>query len=181
MLTFNPLRSPANISRFIDIIATSLHATPLTKYFIVEIDRAPPPYSSPLVDLAHRRKHFAAGIREESESGAELVEAGDWLAIAFWEPPSFKGTPFTNIGPSERLRTEWGTRVAKVRLSTPHYHLQFLARTPAASGAITAVIQPFLDHARAEGVPAWLEAIDPRGVRIYEHYGFRVVAKVTFG
>jgi hypothetical protein len=173
-----------DVSRFTDIIATSFHATSLTNAFIVEIDSTPPPYPSPLVDFDRRRRHFAAGIQDEANQGAELVEAGDWSAIACWEPPNFKGTPFALTSSSSALRAEWRDRIAAVRPKSPHYHLQFLARNPeipSVRGAITAIIQPFLDRARAEGVPAWLEAVDEHSVKVYEHFGFRLVEKITLG
>lgn len=40
---------------------------------------------------------------------------------------------------------------------------------------------PFLDRARAEGLPAWLEATTPQAVRVYEHFGFRVVEEIVVG
>ena len=66
----------------------------------------------------------------------------------------------------------------------PHWHLNFLARDPAKAnirGAISAVMLPFLERAREEGVPVWLEATYPHAVAIYEHYGFRVCEEVVVG
>ena len=66
----------------------------------------------------------------------------------------------------------------------PHWHLAFLARDPAKSdvkGAISAVMLPFLERAREEGVPIWLEATYPHAVAVYEHYGFRVCEEVVIG
>ena len=70
------------------------------------------------------------------------------------------------------------------KLLRPHYHLSFLARVPgreAVKGAISAVMLPFLAKAGEEGMPVWLEATSPRGVGVYEHYGFRVCEEVTIG
>ncbi len=81
------------------------------------------------------------------------------------------------------MRKTWRERIAELK-PEKYYHLQFLARNPDVPlipGAVTAVIQPFLDRARAEGVPAWLEAVDERSVRLYEHFGFHLVEKVTMG
>ncbi len=67
----------------------------------------------------------------------------------------------------------------------PHYHLSFLARNPdhpaKTPGAISAVVLPFLDRAREEGVPVWLEATYPHAVSVYEHYGFRICEEVSVG
>ncbi|KIX02282.1 uncharacterized protein Z518_08221 [Rhinocladiella mackenziei CBS 650.93] len=66
----------------------------------------------------------------------------------------------------------------------PFYHLSFLARNPSAprvEGSINAVMTPFLERARAENVPAWLEATTRQAVRVYEHFGFRVVEGIVVG
>lgn len=66
----------------------------------------------------------------------------------------------------------------------PYYELKFLARNPEVprvEGAISAVVRPFLERARNEGVPVWLEAADPAAVTVYEHFGFRVVERITTG
>ena len=66
----------------------------------------------------------------------------------------------------------------------PHYYLDFFARNPtieSTPGALTAVMQPWLDRAKAEGLPAWLEATYEKAVKVYEHFGFRVVEKITVG
>jgi hypothetical protein len=49
------------------------------------------------------------------------------------------------------------------------------------TGAISAVVEPYLNRAREEGVPAWLEATNEHARDIYIHFGFRVVdtLKVT--
>lgn len=66
----------------------------------------------------------------------------------------------------------------------PFWHLGFLARDPEKEkvpGAISAVVVPFLQRAREERVPAWLEATTMYGVRLYEFFGFRLVETVTVG
>lgn len=66
----------------------------------------------------------------------------------------------------------------------PYYHLSFLARNtsvPRVSGSINAVMLPFLQRAKAENVPAWLEATTPQAVKIYEHFGFRVAEQIVVG
>lgn len=51
----------------------------------------------------------------------------------------------------------------------------------AVPGALRAVILPFLARARRDRVPAWLEAVSPRAVAVYERCGFRVVDVVVVG
>jgi hypothetical protein len=66
----------------------------------------------------------------------------------------------------------------------PYYHLSFLARNtaiPKVSGSINAVMLPFLQRAKAENAPAWLEATTPQAVKIYEHFGFRIAEQIVVG
>lgn len=189
---------------------------------MVDNDATPPPYPSPLINYARRERHFANGILESAESGAELVQAGDWSAVALWESPSYQGKPFieSKARPGAMLN-EWRSRVRAAKAKylaapafrsssdsqsstndsisqqscrdaersdesqlRPYYHLSFLARNPSAprvEGSINAVMTPFLDRAREEMVPAWLEATTPQAVRVYERHGFRIVEEIVLG
>ena len=213
--------SPTDLSYFIQIIVSAFSQTALTTAFIVDIDSTPPPYPSPLVDAARRERHFSQGILDSAASNAELVQAGNWSAIALWEPPTFQGKAFidSKARPGEILG-EWRGKIRAAKekylplpsskTSTdsesssndggsnsnsdtgssskpqirPFYHLSFLARNPSAPrvpGSINAVMTPFLERARDENVPAWLEATTPQAVKIYEHFGFRVVEEIVVG
>jgi hypothetical protein len=221
-----PTDSKEDIQKFIAIIADAFEETALTTAFISEIDATPPPYPSTSIDTARRHRHFAQGILDSAGSGAELVQAGNWSAIALWEPPSYVGKPFIDSkarpGP---LLSEWKARVKaaqrrclaitparsgdhdqvdstrtspevsaseseSVEAATeetklrPFYHLSFLARNPSSPrvpGSINAVISPFLERARAENVPAWLEATTRQAATVYAHHGFRLVEAITIG
>jgi hypothetical protein len=48
-------------------------------------------------------------------------------------------------------------------------------------GVAHALITPFLEKARQENVPAWLEAINDHARDVYSHFGFRVVEEVRIG
>ena len=204
--------SSTDLNNFINIITEAFASTALTNAFIVDNDRTPPPYPSPSIDANRRRRHFAQGILDSAYSNAELVQAGNWSAIALWEPPSYQGKAFIDSKARPGvLLTEWRGRVnaAKARNlavrsnpSTdsesnsasdsengetqlrPYYHLSFLARNPSVPrvpGSINAVMLPFLQRAQAENVPAWLEATTPQAVKVYEHFGFRVVEEIVIG
>ncbi|EXJ90351.1 hypothetical protein A1O1_03450 [Capronia coronata CBS 617.96] len=214
--------SSSDLDHFISIITDAFSVTPLTTAFIIDNDgTAPLPRRIP---RPRRERHFAQGILDSAKSNAELVHAGDWSAVALWEPPNFQGKAFINSrtrpGP---LLGEWRSRVkaAKARhlaeassstastpstasetnsasdLETetlpsstkelplrPFYHLSFLARNPSVprvQGSLNAVISPYLERARAEHVPAWLEATSRQASKLYEHYGFRVVEEIVVG
>lgn len=171
------MHTVTDIPRFTSIIASAFHSTPLTNAFISELDNTCPPY-----DYERRHRYFAPGIEKGANEGAILVESS-WSAIALWEPADFKGASFAVTGSSGPLRSAWRERIAALRPKTPHYHLQLLARNPdiRVEGSITAVVQPFLDRAKDEGFPVWLEAVDEKSARLYEHFGFKLVEKVTVG
>lgn len=196
------------INRGIEAICRAFRSTHLCIAFITEIDNTPPPYPSPSVDHARLVAHFSPGILPAvQEHGAVMVEAGDFSAVAIWEPPNFAGVPFPEKMRNGRpLREEWANACkaakekylgTKVRISTesdgsqttqtqinPFYHLWILGRdpdTPAAPGAISAVVKPFLRRAKEEGFAVWLEATTKYAMAIYEHYGFVVVEELTIG
>ena len=227
--------SHTDLSRFVDIITSAFTTTALTNTFIVEIDNTPPPYPSELITHARRERHFSQGILDSAHSNAELVQAGNWSAIALWEPPNYVGKAFidSKARPGALLAEwRWKVKAAKEKyLAVPkaqskagtdansrpksnstsngaspsvssssssssssgpdsevgirrYYHLSFLARNPSVprvDGAINAVIAPFLQRARDENVPAWLEATMLQAAKVYEHFGFRVVEAINVG
>ena len=197
----NPIdpHDSASLDRFLDGIAASFANTALSRAFITEIDSTPPPYPAPSINIARIRRHITPGITDGAHSGAELVEAGDFSALAVWETTSYRGIPFTetlrNVGP---IREEWRLKVRRCKekyigLETkqegsedfkPFYHLGFLARNPeqrAVPGAISAVVKPWLRRAEEEGVPVWLEATYVHAMEVYKHFGFRVVETIRVG
>lgn len=186
--------------KFVDGMVSAFRTTALTTTFISEMDNTPPPYPSPLVDLQRVRGHIGPAITSGAHEGAEIVEAGNYSAVAVWESPTYRGKPFsdtaTGVAP---LRFEWRTRVRQAKekylgtISTqddvsptlkPHYHLQFLGRNPnvpSVPGAISAVITPYLERAKRENVAAWLEATTDQAIKVYTHFGFRVVETIFIG
>lgn len=48
-------------------------------------------------------------------------------------------------------------------------------------GVARALIAPFLEKARQDNVPAWLEAINDHARDVYAHFGFHVVETVRIG
>ena len=49
------------------------------------------------------------------------------------------------------------------------------------SGLIRALVDPYLQKAADEGVPAWLEATTKHSRDVYEHLGFREVDQIVIG
>lgn len=189
----------ASLTRFLDGIAAGFSNTRLSRAFITEIDNTPPPYPSPSFNTARVRQHVAANITQGAHDGSEVVEAGDFSALAVWETTAYRGLAFTDaikdVGP---IRSQWRNAVARLKeqsigLETkadgsqglkPFYHLGFLVRNPnvdSVPGAISAVVRPWLARAEQECVPVWLEATYPHARDIYLHFGFRVVETIFIG
>lgn len=188
-----------SLDRFLDGIAAGFSNAAMSRCFITEVDNTPPPYPSPAFNIPRIRKHVTQGITNSAYDGAELVEAGNFSALAVWETTAYKGQPFTetmrNAGP---IREEWRIKVKDLKeryigLETkedgsqglkPFYHLGFLVRNPnepSVPGAISAVMRPWLQRAENEGVPVWLEATYLHAVDVYKHFGFRLVEQVRLG
>lgn len=190
----------ASLTRFLDGVAAGFVNTALSRAFICEIDDTPPPYPSATINFPRLRQHLTPGITNGAHAGAELVEAGDFSALAVWETTTYRGVPFsdtlTDVGP---IRQEWRNRIKALKEKhigtitkedgtkelNPFYHLGFLARNPLQKdnvrGAISAVVNPWLKRAEEEGVPIWLEATYSHAVDIYQHYGFRLVDVIRVG
>lgn len=65
-----------------------------------------------------------------------------------------------------------------------YWHVSLMARDPTRTekGVVRAVIEPFVERAKAEGVPLWLEAGSERARDVYGWVGgFRVVGKAVSG
>jgi hypothetical protein len=187
------------VHAFTSNMALAFHSSPsgpnaLTTAFTTEIDNTAPPYPSPSINHARFTTHFYIGILAGFKDGATLIcspSIEQPSAFAVWEPAGFKGTPFDQLrkepGP---LLKEWQIYTERMRREyvgdRPFYHLGFLGRNPdpkipSVKGAVSAVVLPFLERARDEGVVAWLEATSESAVEIYEHFGFRVCEVVRIG
>lgn len=194
-----------SILKLTSVLASAFTVVPLNIGFICDEDKIPPPYPSPLVDTDRFYRHFEHKIKKIAASNAVMLQAGDWSGVVIWEPPNFKDPRASDaLDPKRQLFVEWRARIKVVKAKylsdpdyvvsedsghenvsfRPYYHLGFLARNPdipTVQGTITALLEPFLQRARKEGVPVWLEASSPYAVGIYEHFGFRLVEVITIG
>jgi hypothetical protein len=184
--------SPEYARRLVEHVARSFLTSPIMISIIAEVDDLKLPPFTPLT-YERRLKHFESGsIFPSAANGAFIAEADDWTAASLWEPPGFSGSGlaaprYQNPLP---ILKEFLAKAAVVRakhLGSKHqeryWHLRYLARDPSKTGrgAVSAVVRPFLERARQDQVPAWLEAVDLHAVHVYEHYGFRVCEHMTVG
>lgn len=111
----------------------------------------------------------------------------DVRAVALWQPPGGAGLP---MSASLRLATSaasifgWTGIARALRVASavdaahpkePHYYLGFLATDPAFQGRgyASAVMQPVLARADAEGMPCYLENSNPANSSMYHRFGFQ--------
>lgn len=68
----------------------------------------------------------------------------------------------------------------KRHLQQPHYYLPFIGVMPPAQGRGigTALLGALAERVDAEGMPAYLEATDPRNVRLYRRMGFETLSVI---
>ncbi|KIV94648.1 hypothetical protein PV10_02393 [Exophiala mesophila] len=120
-------------------------------------------------------------------AGAVIVEAANFAAAACWQPPSAVPDPLSEaeIVQMEKERPVFANFVRQSQgilnnyLGTKQkpYLLTLMARDPNRKdkGAVRAVIEPFVEKAKQEGVPLWLIAGNQRARDVYGWLGFREV------
>lgn len=183
--------SPEYAQRLIAHVARSFLTSPILIGLITEVDDIKQPPFTPFT-FERRVKHFESGsITPSARNGAVIAEADNWTAAALWKPPGFTGgmdAPLFHNPPP--LLKEFMRKAAAARakyldpeFQERHWQLGYLARDPSkpGKGAVSAVMRPFLERAKEDGVPAWLESVDLHAVQVYEHYGFRVCEKMIIG
>ncbi|KAE8151672.1 hypothetical protein BDV25DRAFT_138595 [Aspergillus avenaceus] len=165
-----------------EVISHSFTTSPVTAYFL----RTPTSTWSPDdIPYALIHEHLKDEIPAKVRLGAKVAEAGDYAAAALWFPPecSVHDEPGTTsdvireyVGKVEDARGRW-------LRGRPFWYLNLIGRRPGRDekGVVRALIDPFLELARKDGVPAWLEAASEHSRGVYAHFGFRVVEEFRVG
>lgn len=188
-----PADDSRGIAKLTSVITSAFIQIPISTALIFSLDAASPtPLDS--VSLERLYQHFEPQIQHAAQSGSILLHTGDWSIVAIWEPPHY--TPMEEPSRASPLLKEFKsmneaamrkylrTESLTGKAAAPFYRLNFIARNPdrpAVAGAFSAAVVPFMDRARDEGVPVWLEAASLRAAGIYEHFGFRMVEEMTVG
>jgi ribosomal protein S18 acetylase RimI-like enzyme len=131
-------------------------------------------------------------IWEESfvESGM-LWEAGDALGAAGLIPPDgldgLDGLDDALVrivnevaGDAEKCQTFW-TWMESMKPQEPMWHIEHVGVDPdhQGGGIGSALVKLGLARAEEDGIPAYLEAGNPRNVPLYERLGFEVIAEAN--
>ncbi|KAL4993148.1 hypothetical protein BDV10DRAFT_198550 [Aspergillus recurvatus] len=123
-------------------------------------------------------------FRKSITSRAILVEAGGFSAVAVWFPP---GLSISTAGVTDPRILGFREKFARVKEEhlhgRDHWYLSLIGRHPERTepGVVRALVGPYLEKVRKQGVPIWIEAISEHGHCVYDHLGFRTVAELRLG
>ena len=126
-------------------------------------------------------------IWEQSFVESEMLwEAGDALGAAGWVPPDgLHGLDQALVrmvdevaGDAEKCQTFW-TWMESMKPQEPMWHLEHVGVDPdhQGGGIGSALVRLGLARAAEDGIPAYVEAANPRNVPLYERLGFKVIAE----
>jgi ribosomal protein S18 acetylase RimI-like enzyme len=130
-----------------------------------------------------------ARIETKVKAGASVVEAANFAAVVCWEPPEattahpdLSETELEEIGRARPVFASFVRQMQEVRIRTlgrgqAYWNMSLMARDPDRKdkGVVRAVIEPYVERAKREGVPIWLCAANERARDVYEYFGFRTV------
>ena len=133
-------------------------------------------------------------IRAKIAAGALIAEAAEFAAVACWEPPQAsppelsEGELQTISRDGRPIYAEFVRNLQNARREVFGDHrriwsLSLMARDPDRKdkGAVRAVIEPFVERARMEGLPIWLVAGNARARDVYAYFGFKVMKVLRSG
>ncbi|TVY80743.1 Uncharacterized protein LSUE1_G002553 [Lachnellula suecica] len=166
------------------VICKAFAGDALNRAAILSLDSSP---NDTVISLERCIQHFIPSIKNKAASGALLVEAGDWAAVALWVPPDVKIPPPNLNGNLSPLIVEYFQKFSEAKKrhlrDRDYWYLNLLGRHPERKdpGAIRALFQPFLLKAEEAGLPTWVEATNDHARDVYIHFGFKVVEEVKIG
>ncbi|KAF2121244.1 hypothetical protein BDV96DRAFT_640639 [Lophiotrema nucula] len=175
------------VPKFSSVVASAFLGDALNRYLYLGRESRPdhPKFTDEQFDL--RVQYWEKIIRPRFETAAILVQSHDWAAVALWFPPGVEKPPMRDLstlseGVAQYLTYFKGLREEKLG-TRPHWHLNIIARDPKRDdkGAITALFNPYLQAAKEENLPVWLEATNAHARQVYEYFGFKVVGEVLVG
>ena len=117
---------------------------------------------------------------------AEIVQAGDYDAVAIWTVPGkpvpvdrTKDAKFNEIfiDQSQRMKEQ------VIPKGMPYYYLFMIGKDLKSGkrGAVRAIFEKYIARAEAEGAALVLEAIAEHAREVYEYFGFRTYLTMNYG
>ena len=164
------------------VLARAFRTDPLQTYIFPDVDES----------VRRSPAMFSAIVRSGFER-AEVWTTTSTAGIAVWSPPARRGPEEAKQDDAKEDRLpELMGHAAFERLSSffaaierfhveaapePHWYLEILGVDPASQGQGigSALLQPILDRADADGVACYLETVNAKNVPFYVARGFAVV------
>ncbi|KIW72039.1 hypothetical protein PV04_00263 [Phialophora macrospora] len=181
--TLTAISREEDVARFAQVIVAAFSNDALNRYLFLGRESRPdhPKLSQP--DL--RVEFWLPLITTRHKGGGILVQTYDYAAVALWLPPGTK-KPVPSGPVSEgaaEYREKFDAMKQKYLGDRPHWYLNLIGRSPSRreKGAVRGVMEPFLQKAREQNVPVWLEATNRHARDVYAYFGFQVAEEVRIG
>src|SRR5450756_1867832 len=183
--------SPEYRHRLADISSRACFSDP----FNVLLQRENKNDPSAQVTLSNIYNSTLQRIETKARHGSLIVEADSFAAVACWEPPPpgavHRNHSVEELKELEKERPIYAAFIRDVEAAKDEclgagqrcWQLSLMARDPLrrSKGAVRAIIEPFIERAREEGLPVWCVAGNERARDVYAYFGFQVVKVVYSG
>jgi ribosomal protein S18 acetylase RimI-like enzyme len=124
---------------------------------------------------------------EQTYTTTDTVGAAVWAPPGCWRLDLEAMGRFSEMIPTifgsnlSRALDVWGALEAKHPVEPPHWYLGILGTHPdwQSRGIGTALVEPVLARADAQGTPVFLESSKERNVAYYHRLGFQVTGEIT--
>ncbi|KAL2414150.1 hypothetical protein ABEF95_004986 [Exophiala dermatitidis] len=177
------VKDEQEITRFAEVIAAAFANDALNRY--IYLGRESRPDHPKFNNFQERVQYWVSLIRRRFEAGGILLHTYDWAAVALWLRPGVKKPrPSGTISEGAAEYTEKFEAMKKKYLGDqPYWYLNLIGRAPGRSekSAIRNLVEPFMQKARQENIPVWLEATNEHARDVYAYFGFRVAEEVRIG
>lgn len=179
--------SPEYRHRLAEISSRACVADPLNVLF--QRDNG----SSAQATLENIYKSTLHRIETKVGLGSSVVEADNFAAVACWEPPGatrgqYNDEELQELAKKRPIYAAFNRDIDNAKNEClgegqKHWQLSLMARDPlrTSKGAVRAIIEPYVQRAKEDGVPIWLIAGNERARDVYAYFGFKLVKVVYSG
>lgn len=175
----------SDIQPAVEVLTRAFRNYPLLKYFFsdeLERERIAPYFFQYILNYGVRHGEIYA--TSPNLEGVAVWLTSDKYPMTFWR--SIRFVPLSIIfglgregGSRMRYTGEYIDTVHKRLVPFKHWFLQTIGVDPQFQGKGYAgkLIRAMLARIDKEDLPCYLEALDEKNARLYEHFGFRVIEK----